>query len=93
MADKVYAGFTSAMNPHGGLETTLISLYNSIYHFGGIIVPPGYTDGVCFESRGNPYGPSVTANGEGLTDADIKHARYLGKRVTNIAGKLSRYCF
>ncbi len=40
LADKVYAGFTSSQTAHGGQETTLLALYNSIYHFGGIIVPP-----------------------------------------------------
>ncbi|MCA9710826.1 MAG: NAD(P)H-dependent oxidoreductase, partial [Myxococcales bacterium] len=44
LANKVYAGFTSAMNAHGGQESTLLALYNSIYHFGGYIVTPGYTD-------------------------------------------------
>lgn len=28
-ADKVYAGFTSSPNAHGGQETTLINLYNA----------------------------------------------------------------
>jgi NAD(P)H dehydrogenase (quinone) len=41
LADKVYAGFTSSQ---GGQEATLVTLYISLMHFGGIIVPPGYTD-------------------------------------------------
>ena len=41
LADKVYAGFTSANTVHGGQETTLVSLYLTLMHFGGIIVPPG----------------------------------------------------
>ena len=44
LADKAYSGFTSTSTAHGGQESTLLALYNSIYHFGGIIVPPGYTD-------------------------------------------------
>jgi NAD(P)H dehydrogenase (quinone) len=44
LADKVYAAFTSSQTAHGGQETTLLSLYISLMHFGGIIVPPGYTD-------------------------------------------------
>ena len=31
LADKAYAGFTSAMNPHGGQEATLLNLYTSIF--------------------------------------------------------------
>ena len=57
LADKVYAGFTSSQTAHGGQETTLINLYVSLMHFGGIIVPPGYTDGLKFVD-GNPYGVS-----------------------------------
>lgn len=88
LANKVYAGFTSAQNAHGGQESTLLALYNSFYHFGGVIASPGYTDPLVFASGGNPYGPSVTANGQGPTDHDLAHARYLGKRVADIAKKL-----
>ncbi len=87
LANKVYAGFTSALNPHGGQESTLLALYNSLYHFGGIIVTPGYTDQSVFAAGGNPYGPSVTANAP-PTEQNLAHARYLGRRVTEIAAKL-----
>ena len=43
-ADKVYAGFTSTKTAHGGQETTLLALYNTVIHFGGILVAPGYTN-------------------------------------------------
>ena len=90
LANKVYAGFTSAMNPHGGQESTLLSMYNHFYHFGGYIVTPGYTDPLTFESGGNPYGPSVTtgSDGAGPTEADIAHLRYLGRRVAEVAAKV-----
>lgn len=89
LANKIYAGFTSAQNTHGGQESTLLSLYNCIYHFGGIIATPGYTDPVVFGSGGNPYGVSVTTgpNGDGPSAADLAHAEYLGKRVTELAKK------
>jgi len=87
LANKVYAGFTSAQNANGGQESTLLALYNSFYHFGGLIVTPGYTDPLVFKSGGNPYGPSVTATGA-PTEADLAHARYLGKRVTEMAKKI-----
>ena len=44
LADKVYAGFTSSQTLHGGQETTLEAMNTTFAHFGGIIVPPGYTD-------------------------------------------------
>lgn len=90
LANKVYAGFTSAQNAHGGQESTLLALYNSIYHFGGYLVTPGYTDPSVFAAGGNPYGVSVTAGAGGPGEADLAHARYLGKRVTEVAQKLAR---
>jgi NAD(P)H dehydrogenase (quinone) len=89
LANKIYAGFTSAQNTHGGQESTLLALFNMIYHFGGLIATPGYTDPVVFGSGGNPYGVSVTTgpNGDGPTAADRAHAEYLGKRVTELAKK------
>lgn len=91
LANKVYAGFTSAMNAHGGQESTLLALYNTIYHFGGLIVTPGYTDPLVFASGGNPYGVSVTTGmqGNGPTPEDLAHAGYLGRRVTEMARKLN----
>ena len=90
LANKVYAGFTSAQNANGGQESTLLALFNTIYHYGGIIVPPGYTDPSVFAAGGNPYGPSVTVGSGGpVGEADLAHARYLGKRVAEVAGKLS----
>lgn len=90
LADKVYAGFTSAMNPHGGQESTLLALYTTIHHFGGIIAANGYTDPAVFAAGGNPYGPSVTVgqSGAGPTDHDLAQARHLGKRVATFARKL-----
>lgn len=67
LADKVYAGFTSTKTAHGGQETTLLALYNTVIHFGGILVAPGYTDPVKFE-EGNPYGVS---NVEGENQRDL----------------------
>jgi NAD(P)H dehydrogenase (quinone) len=90
LADKAYAGFTSSMTAHGGQETTLLALYNSIYHFGGIIVPPGYTDPVKF-AEGNPYGVSHITGGN--NDAPITNEVYgaldhLATRIVRIASRL-----
>ena len=80
------------MNAHGGQESTLLGLYTTVMHFGGYIVTPGYTDKVVYAAGGNPYGPSVTVGMETKepTDADRAHARYLGKRVTEVADRLAR---
>ncbi len=88
LANKVYSGMTSAQNPHGGQESTLLALYNSVHHFGGYIVTPGYTDELVYKAGGNPYGVSATANGEPPEQANLDHASYLGKRVAQTAAKL-----
>lgn len=87
LANKAAAGFTSAQNPHGGQEQTLLTMYTSFYHWGSIIVPPGYTDPLIFEAGGNPYGVSATAgeSGQEISPATLKAARYLGKRVATVA--------
>ncbi|WP_432511773.1 flavodoxin family protein [Kineococcus sp. SYSU DK001] len=90
LADKVYAGFTASQTAHGGQETTLIALYNTIYHFGGIIVPPGYTDGSKFVD-GNPYGVShVTGGGNDIPVGDVTNTAldHLVQRVIGITRKL-----
>ncbi|CAN5614090.1 NAD(P)H:quinone oxidoreductase [soil metagenome] len=90
LADKVYAGFTSSQTLHGGQETTLLALYISLMHFGGILVPPGYTDALKF-ADGNPYGvshvtgPENTADISDATDAALQH---LARRVVTITDRL-----
>jgi NAD(P)H dehydrogenase (quinone) len=82
LADKVYSGFTATATAHGGQESTLLALYNTVHHFGGIIVTPGYTDPVKFVD-GNPYGTSHV-NGQGalpVDDTTRAAAVYQGKRV------------
>jgi NAD(P)H dehydrogenase (quinone) len=85
LADKVASAFTSAQNPHGGQESTLISLYNVFAHWGAVIVPPGYTDPLLFEAGGNPYGASSNGTDEGPTEQELAAAKYLGKRVAEKA--------
>ena len=52
---------TSAQNSHGGQEATILSLYTTMYHWGCIVVTPGYTDDAIFKGGGNPYGTSVSS--------------------------------
>lgn len=91
LADKAYAGFTASMTDHGGQESTLLALYNTIYHFGGVLVPPGYTDAAKFED-GNPYGAShVTgpSNDDPLGNAQLNALDHLTERLVRIGGLLS----
>jgi NAD(P)H:quinone oxidoreductase type IV len=90
LADKVYSGFTTTDTEHGGQESTILALYTTFHHFGGIVVAPGYTDSVKFDD-GNPYGSShVGRRGEvAVTDTARAAARYQGERVARIAAALA----
>lgn len=89
LADKVYSGFTSSATQHGGQESTLLALYNTIHHFGGVIVSPGYTDGSKFVD-GNPYGTShVDAQGANKVGDETRTAAAVqAKRVVKFARAL-----
>jgi len=89
LADKVYAAFTSSDTKHGGQESTLLALANTFYHWGGYIVPPGYTDPIQFET-GNPYGVGHVS-GDGaipVGEAEAAAAAYLGRRVATVTRRL-----
>ncbi|MEH0845603.1 NAD(P)H:quinone oxidoreductase [Micromonospora sp. CPCC 205711] len=70
LANKIYAGFTSTATSHGGQESTLLSMFTIFYHWGGIVVTPGYTDPSQF-TAGNPYGASHTSNNGETAPDDI----------------------
>ena len=79
------------MTAHGGQESTLLALYSTIHHFGGIIVPPGYTDPLKFVD-GNPYDVSHVTGGSNdapLGDAQLDALDHPAERVVRIAGRLS----
>jgi len=64
LVNKVGSSFTSSGTAHGGQESTILAINNTFYHWGAIIVPPGYAEPVQFQA-GNPYGAShVSQNGE-----------------------------
>lgn len=87
---KVGSAFTSTSTPHGGNESTIISLYNPMAHLGLIIVPLGYADAAMFKS-GTPYGASAVVNGKDITapNADEREvARFQGRRVAQVAEAL-----
>lgn len=89
LQDKVYSGFTASGTPHGGQESTLLALYNTIHHIGGVVVAPGYTDPAKFVD-GNPYGTGhVSGMGQRPVD-DVSRAAATAQagRVVRMAGAL-----
>lgn len=86
LTNKVASAMTSAQNPHGGQEATILSLYTTMYHWGAIVVAPGYTDPVIFTTGGNPYGTSVTVAQDGSFDEKVlEAAKAQAKRVVTVA--------
>lgn len=87
LADKVCSAFTASGTAHGGQESTLLTLHNVFCHWGGIIVPPGYTDPIQFKA-GNPYGTSHVAGTGPPDDTTLEAARHQARRVVDTAAAL-----
>ena len=90
LVNKIGSSFTTTATAHGGQEATILSLNTPFYHWGMIIVSPGYVEPSQFES-GNPYGASFTSNNAQLDPDETSRtaARLQGRRVAEIADKLS----
>ncbi|GAA2141666.1 NAD(P)H:quinone oxidoreductase [Glycomyces algeriensis] len=86
LAGKVYSGFAAASGKHGGNESTLLALYNSFHHFGGIVVAPGYSNETLF-ANASPYGVSHW-NGTEIDDTTLAAAAAQAERVVETAAAL-----
>lgn len=87
LADKPATAFASAYNRHGGSEATILALSNVFYHWGAVIIPPGFTDATVHAAGGNPYG-TVATGGQGADAAALEAARYQGRRLTQFTLRL-----
>jgi NAD(P)H dehydrogenase (quinone) len=92
---KVGAAFTSTATQHGGQETTLFAIITNLLHFGMTIVGLDYG----FQGQmtlgeiagGSPYGATTISGGDGSRQPsaiELDGARYQGRRVAEVAGKL-----
>lgn len=97
LVDKVMSSFTSTGSPHGGQESTILSLNNVFYHWGAIIAPPGVADDIQLApSNGNPYGVSSVSGpkaipgrlAENVTDDNLAAIEYQTRRTIEIAAAL-----
>ncbi len=94
LAGKPAGLFTSTSSPHGGQESTLLTMAVPLLHHGMLIVGLPYTEPLLTttESGGSPYGAShVTWNKspDKLSKEEIHLARSLGKRVASIVQRLT----
>lgn len=90
LVNKVASSLTSTATSHGGQETTIVAINNVFYHWGCIIVAPGYVDPIQFQS-GNPYGTSFTSQNGTVPpdDVTLEAARFQGRRVVEVASRLN----
>lgn len=91
LVNKVFSGFCTTATAHGGQEATLLSLYTVIYHWGGIVVTPGYVEPSQFVG-GNPYGGSHTSNNGEIPpdEAALTATALTARRVVEITAAVKR---
>ncbi|MBA9002333.1 MULTISPECIES: NAD(P)H:quinone oxidoreductase type IV [Thermomonospora] len=91
LINKIASSFTSTATAHGGQESTILALNNTFYHWGAIIVPPGYADPVQFRN-GNPYGTSHTSQNGEIPPGEVQLAamEFQARRVVEVAQAFKR---
>ncbi len=93
---KVGSVFTSTASQHGGQESTILSTHTVLLHQGMVLVGLPYSFqgqmGVKEVTGCSPYGASTISDGDGSrmpSDNELAGARFQGKHVATIAGKLA----
>jgi NAD(P)H dehydrogenase (quinone) len=86
--------FTSTATMHGGQEATLLTMLVPLLHHGCVIAGIPYSETALNTTRsgGTPYGASHVAGAKDdpqLTDDETALARALGRRVAQLALRLS----
>ena len=94
LSGKPAAVFTSTSTLHGGQESTLLTMALPLIHHGMLFVGIPFTEAALSTTTtgGSPYGAShVTWSREPdkLADEESELARALGRRVAEIALRLS----
>jgi len=92
---KVGSVMTSSATQHGGQESTILTFIPTLLHQGLIVVGLPYSfagqSGVDEIKGGSPYGASTITNTDGSrqpSPVELEGARYQGRHVAEIAGKL-----
>ena len=93
---KVGSVFTSTATQHGGQESTILSTHIVLLHQGMVIVGLPYSFqgqmGVKEVTGGSPYGATTISDGDGSrqpSENELAGARFQGRHVAQIAGKLA----
>jgi NAD(P)H dehydrogenase (quinone) len=95
LVGKVGSVFASTGTQHGGQETTIVHAHTFLLHQGMIVVGVPYACANLMNmdeiTGGSPYGASTMAGPKGdrqPSENELTIARYQGKHVAEIAGKL-----
>ncbi|MCB4771511.1 NAD(P)H:quinone oxidoreductase type IV [Ancylobacter sp. Lp-2] len=95
LVGKVGSVFTSSATQHGGQESTILGFVPTLLHHGMVVVGLPYAFqgqmGLDEIKGGSPYGASTITDGDGSrqpSKVELDAARYQGKHVATIAGKL-----
>ena len=94
LSGKPAGVFTSSSSPHGGQESTLLSMMLPLLHHGMVIVGLPYSEPGLNRTRGggSPYGAGYVTGTDGARALDEDEAslcRALGQRVARTARKLA----
>lgn len=95
LVGKIGSAFTSTATQHGGQETTLIGMIQTLLHHGMVIAGLPYAwqgqqrmDEI---TGGSPYGATTITGGDGSrmpSDNELDGARWQGAYVAGLAAKL-----
>src|ERR1700719_2359759 len=95
LVGKVGSIFSSSATQHGGQESTILTFIPVLLHLGMIVVGLPYAFqgqmGVSEVMGNSPYGASTITGGDGSrqpSPVELDGARYQGRHVAQIAGKL-----
>ena len=94
LAGKPAGVFTATASPHGGQETTLISMMLPLLHHGMLVLGLPYSETELMETAGGgtPYGASRVSGFDGTREfsaAEQSLCRALGQRVADVARRLA----
>lgn len=96
LVGKVGAAFTSTATQHGGQETTLIGLIQTLLHHGMVIAGLPYAwagqSRIDEVTGGSPYGATTITGGDGSrmpSENELEGARWQGRYVAETAKKLA----
>lgn len=94
---KVGSVFTSTATQHGGQESTILTFHPVLLHLGMVIVGLPYSfagqTGIDEVMGNSPYGASTIAAADGSrqpSKVELDGARFQGRHVAEIAGRLNR---